>query len=149
MLTRILAVTLAAGSLAFATAHAQTGTGTPGSNQSHQQMAPSPQTTQPSTAPTTAQTTGMPGSGSTDSDKTRPSAAPPTEPSQIHQPMNSGSSGKTGPSGGPAANSSGQSQAQQLMGSGRFDPSQHKTKTECLNAASAARASFNLCSSLK
>ena len=41
MLTRILAVTLAAGSLAFATAHAQTGTGMPGSNQSRQQMAPS------------------------------------------------------------------------------------------------------------
>jgi hypothetical protein len=140
MLTRILALTLAAGSLAFATAHAQTGTGTPGSNQSHQQMAPSPETTKPSTAPTTAQTTGMPGGGSTDSDKTRPSTAPTTEPSKIHQPMSSDRSDKTRPS---------PSQAQQPIGGGRFDPSQYKTKTECLNAASTAQASFNLCSSFK
>jgi hypothetical protein len=99
MLTRILAVTLAAGSLTFATAHAQTGTGMPGSNQSRQQMAPSPETTKPSTVPTTAQTTGTPGSGS--------------------------------------------------VGSGPFDPSQYRTKTDCLNAASAAQASFSLCNGLK
>ena len=124
MLTRILAVALAAGSLAFVTAHAQT-------------------------APTTPQTTGLPGSGSADSDKTRPSTAPTTEPSQIHQPMSSGSSDKTSPSGGPTADTSGPSQAQQPMGSGRFDPSEYKTRIECLNAASAAYASFSLCSSLK
>jgi hypothetical protein len=48
-----------------------------------------------------------------------------------------GSSGMTG---------SGQ-QAQQPMGS--FDPTKYKTKTECLNAATAAHASTSACNSLK
>src|SRR5215472_701260 len=97
-------------------------------------MAPRPETTQLNTAPTTAQTTGIPGSGSVESDKTRPSTAPTTEPSPIHQPMNSSRSDKTRPSS-PAADLSGPSQAQQP---GRFDPSQYRTKTECLSAASIA-----------
>ena len=148
MLTRILAVTLAAGSLAFATAHAQTGTGTPGSNQSHQQMAPSPETTKPGTVPTTVQTTGTPASNQSHQqmapspETTQPSTAPTTA-------QTTGRSEKTGPNGGPTDNSSGQTQAQQPMGSVRFDPSQYKTNTECLNAASTAHASFSLCNSLK
>jgi hypothetical protein len=126
MLTRILAAALAAGSFAFATAHGQP-------------------------APTTPQTTGLPGSGSADSDKTRPSTAPTTELSdtdKIQQPI-APSSDKTRPSGGPVAESSGPSQAQQPTSSGRFDPSQYKSRIECLNAASAAYASFSLCSGLK
>jgi hypothetical protein len=35
------------------------------------------------------------------------------------------------------------------MGSGTFDASKYKTKTDCLNAASAAHASTSLCDNLK
>src|SRR5262245_44410967 len=80
MLTRILAVALAVGSLALATAHAQTPPTTPGSNQTQQQMAPSSEKTKPM--------------GTTDM--------------------------------------SGPNQAQQPSGSSSFDPSQYKTKEECL-----------------
>jgi hypothetical protein len=61
MLTRILAVALAAGSLAFATAHAQTGSGATGSGSS---TTTSPSTTTPSTGSTG---TTMPSTGSTGS----------------------------------------------------------------------------------
>jgi hypothetical protein len=43
---------------------------------------------------------------------------------------------------------SGPGQAQPISSSS-FDPSRYKTKTDCLNAASAARASLNLCDSKK
>jgi hypothetical protein len=38
-------------------------------------------------------------------------------------------------------------QAQQPMGA--FDPTKYKTKSECLTAAQAAKASASLCNSLK
>ncbi|MBV8191584.1 MAG: hypothetical protein JOY64_04930 [Alphaproteobacteria bacterium] len=111
MLTRILAVALAVGSLAFATAHAQTGSG--GSTTTSPSTT-TPSTTTPSTGPSTGTTT--PSTGSTGS---------------------MGSSGMTG------------QQAQQPMGAGSFDPTKYKSKTDCLNAASSARASSSLCNNLK
>lgn len=104
MMTRILAVALAVGSFAFATAHAQTS-----SSPSSGSMGSGSSTTTPSTPPTA-------GTGSTGST------------------MGSGSSTQ---------------QAQQPMGAGSFDPTKYKTKTECLNAATAAHASASACSSLK
>jgi hypothetical protein len=132
MLARILAVALATGSLVFATAqfqlgHAQTGTGTPASNQTHQQMAPSPETTKPSDGPVTD-------SSSSGSNLSHQQIAPSPETTKPK---------------GSATGSSNQSQAQQPIGSSSFDPSQYKSKTECLNAASAARASIDLCNSKK
>ena len=108
MLTRILAVALAAGTLAFATANAQTATPGTGSG--------STTTTKPSTSPST----GSMGTGS-------------------------GSSSTTGNSG----MSTGANQAQQPMGAAGFDPTKYKSKTDCLNAASAAKASTSLCNNLK
>ena len=104
MLTRILAVALAVGSLACASAYAQTST--PGTT--------SPSTTTPGT--------------------TSPSTTSP---------------GTTSPSTGATSGSSGSmgQQAQQPMGT--FDASKYKTKTECLNAATAAHASASLCNNLK
>jgi len=40
-------------------------------------------------------------------------------------------------------------QAQQPMGAGNFDPSKYKSKTDCLNAATAAHALTSLCNNLK
>jgi hypothetical protein len=40
-------------------------------------------------------------------------------------------------------------QAQQPMGSGTFNATNYKTKTACLNAASAQHADRTLCNSLK
>jgi hypothetical protein len=108
MLTRILVLALAAGSLACA-AYAQTtpGTGTTGSGGSP--------TTSPSTAPMTPST---------------------------------GSSGSSGTMGSTGMTGTGQ-QAQQPMGTGSFDPTKYKSKTDCLNGATAAHASTSLCNNLK
>jgi hypothetical protein len=105
MMTRMLAVALAVGSLTLATAHAQTSS----SPSSGSMGSGSSTTTTPSTPPTA-------GTGSTSST------------------MGGGSSTQ---------------QAQQPMGAGSFDPTKYKTKTECLNAATAAHASASACSSLK
>ena len=126
MLTRILAVALAAGPLVFATAHAQTGTGTPASNQTQQPMAPSSET-KPSGSPTAD-------SSSSDSNLSHQQMAPSPETTKRND--------STTDSGGP-------NQAQQPIDSSRFDPSKYKTESECLNAASAARASIDLCNSKK
>ena len=74
-------------------------------------------------ATTHAQTVGMPGGGSANSDKTRPS-------------------------GGATADLYRSGQAQEA-GFNSFDPSKYKTKTDCLNAASFKAVSFSLCNSLR
>jgi hypothetical protein len=45
--------------------------------------------------------------------------------------------------------SSSTQQAQQPMGSGTFSAKNYKTKTECLNAATAQHADRTMCNSLK
>jgi hypothetical protein len=183
MLTHILAVALAAGSVCFATVQAQT----------------SSEKTQPSAGEQPQQPVQQPSSTSGTSDKTKPSAGRQAQ-QPIQQPMPSGttdaskyqtgagtpasnqsrqpmapSAKTTKPGGGPTTESSGSnlghqqmapspettkrtgsptesgraSQAQQPVGSSSFDPSQYKNKTDCLNAASAARASIDLCNSKK
>ena|SRR5262245_53250089 len=99
MLLRIVAIALAGGSLALASANAQTGTTSPSTG--------TPSTTTPGTGSTTTPPSSTTGSGTSGS-------------------MN---------------------QAQQPMGS--FDASKYKTKTECLNAATAAHASASACNNLK
>lgn len=58
--------------------------------------------------------------------------------------MGSGSTGSTMGSG-----SSSTQQAQQPMSSGTFNAKNYRTKTECLNAASAQHADRTMCNSLK
>lgn len=98
MMTRILTVALAIGTLAAGTAYAQTGSST----------------TTPSTPPSTSTMPSTSGSGST---------------------------------GATVGGSTSTQQAQQPMGA--FDPTKYKTKSECLTAAAAAKASTSLCASLK
>ena len=156
MLTRILAVALAAGSLVCATAQAQTGTGTLGNSTSDK--------TRPSTAPTTALSDSdrIHQPTAANSDKTRPSGgamAHPIAANQAHQAM-APSSETTKPSGltTETPESSASNLAHQPMApssettrpsgltiqssssshASSFDPSQYKTKTECPNVASAA-----------
>ena len=183
MLTRILAVALAAGSLCLGAAQAQTGS----------------EKTQPSAGEQPQQPVQQPSDTSGSSDKTKPSAGKQAQ-QPIRQPMQSGtsdaskyqtgtatpgsnqgrqpmapSSKTTTPRSGQITDSSGSnlghqqmapspetskrsgspsdsnsaSQAQQPIGSSGFDPSQYKSKTDCLNAASTARASIDLCNSKK
>jgi len=156
MLTRILAVALAAGSLVFASAQAQTGTGPLGNGHSDK--------TRPSTAPTTALSDSdrIHQPMAANSDKTRPSGgamAHPIASNQAHQAM-APSSETTKPSGlttettgTSASNQAHQSIAPssettrpggltiQSSGSSHassFDPSQHKGNTQCPSAASGA-----------
>jgi len=90
-----------------------------------------------------AQTSGSSGSSS----GTGSSKITPSTPS-------TGSSGSTMGSGsGSSTMGSGSStstqQAQQPMGSGTFNATNYKTKTECLNAATAQKADRKLCDALK
>ena len=93
-----------------------------------------------------AQTVGMPGGGNAGSDKTRPDTAPSANPGQIHQPASPAS--KTRPSGG-ATSDLNRPTHEQSTGSIAFDPSQYKTQTECLNAASFVSVPFSRCKNLK
>ena len=98
---------IAASTLAFATAHAQTGTG-------------SSTGTQGTTPGTTTTSPGSPSSGST-----------------------------MGTGGGTTGTGPGTSVPNQAQSPGSFNASTYKTKTECLNAAQAARASNDACKDLK
>ena len=124
MFSRLLTVALltAGTALAFSTAQAQTsGTGS--------------STMPKTTTPSTGSSSSTMGSGSSST-------------------TGSGSSGVTMGSGsgskllGSGSGSSTQ-QAQQPMSSGSFSAKNFKTKTECLNAASAQHADRALCDSLK
>jgi hypothetical protein len=80
-----------------------------------------------------AQTSGSTGSSSTSS-------------------MGSGSSSmgsKGSTMGSSGSSTSTTQQAQQPMSTGTFNVSNYKTKTECLNAATAQKADRTLCNSLK
>ena len=61
--------------------------------------------------------------------------------------MGAGSSSSSGASGSGSATSP--QTAQQPMGSATFDISKFKTKTECLNAATAQNADRKLCDAVK
>lgn len=81
------------------------------------------------------------GSGST----TAPSAtSPSTGSSTGSSTMGSGSGSKAMGSGSTSTQ-----QAQQPMSSGPFNATNYKTKTECLNAATAQHADRTLCNALK
>jgi hypothetical protein len=80
-----------------------------------------------------AQTSGSSGTGSSSGSSTMTPSTPST-----------GSGGSTMGSG-----SSSTQQAQQPMSGGAFSAKNYKTKTECLNAATAAHADRTLCDSLK
>ena len=71
-------------------------------------------------------------------------APSPTSPSPGSSTMGSGSGSSTMGSGSPSTQ-----QAQQPMSSGTFNATNYKTKTECLNAATAQHADRTLCEALK
>jgi hypothetical protein len=88
-----------------------------------------------------AQTSGTSGTGSTGGSTMTPSTGSGSSGST----MGSGSGSKS--MGGSGSSST--QQAQQPMGSGTFNAKNYKTKTECLNAASAQHADRMMCDSLK
>ena len=85
-------------------------------------------------------------SGSTGSSTASPST---TSPSTTSPSPSTGSSGSTMGSGSSMGSSSSSTQQAQQPGSGTFNVSNYKTKTECLNAATAQHADRTLCNSLK
>jgi hypothetical protein len=125
MFSRLLTVALltAGTALAFSTAQAQTSGTSSGTGSSTMPKT----TTSPSTSSGTSSSTMGSGSGSAT--------------------MGSGSGSKTMGSSGSTSSST--QQAQQPMSSGTFNVKNYKTKTECLNAASAQHADRTLCNSLK
>ena len=71
-------------------------------------------------------------------------------PSTTSPSPSTGSSGSTmGSSGSSMGSSSSSTQQAQQPGSGTFNVSNYKTKTECLNAATAQHADRTLCNALK
>jgi hypothetical protein len=78
-------------------------------------------------------------SGSSSGSTTAPSTTSPS----------TGSSGSSGSTMGSSGSSTSTQQAQQPMGSGTFNATNYKTKTECLNAATAQKADRKLCDALK
>lgn len=92
-----------------------------------------------------AQTSGTSGTGSTGGSTGGSTMTPSTGSGSSGSTMGSGSGSKSMGSSG----SSSTQQAQQPMGSGTFNAKNYKTKTECLNAASAQHADRMMCDSLK
>ena len=91
-----------------------------------------------------AQTSGTSGTGSTVGSTMTPS----TGSSSGTSTMGSGSGNKTMDKSMGSGSTSTQ-QAQQPMSSGTFNATNYKTKTECLNAATAQKADRTLCNALK
>src|SRR5262249_9115069 len=92
-----------------------------------------------------AQTSGT-SSGTGSSTMPKTTTSPSTSSGSSSSTMGSGSGSTTMGSG---SGSTSTQQAQQPMSSGTFSAKNYKTKTECLNAASAQHANRALCDSLK
>jgi hypothetical protein len=86
------------------------------------------------------------GSGSSTGSSGSSTMTPSTGSGSTGSTMGSGGS-KT--MGGSGSGSTSTQQAQQPMSSGMFSAKNYKTKTECLNAATAQHADRTLCDSLK
>jgi hypothetical protein len=134
MLSRILTIAFAAGTLAFATAHAQTGSsGGTGTGATGSTSGTGMGTSTPGSSTNTM------GTGNTGNSTGS---------------MGAGNNGVAGSAGSGAAGTSGSGvgsspqTARQPADTGSLDASQYKSRTECLNAAEAAHASREACNSL-